>query len=119
MNTEMVDIFAENGIGNRNLVGRCNLRNGDYVPGRYIYADYTLAQIKSTKKVGEYTAYIGLIKGKNVISDGTYYAHCDNFRQGINDIIYKRAKDRGQDQYSSLTLDSVLSFEEARAMYRE
>ena len=94
------------------------LLNGDYVPGRYLYADGILTHIKRKKQIDKYTYYIGKIKGKNVISDGTYYAHCKNFEEGVSDLAFKAAKDRGAEQYKNLTKDSVVSFEEGRTMYR-
>ena len=94
------------------------LRNGDYVPGRYLYADGILTHIKRKKQIGNYTYYIGKIKGKNVISDGTYYAHCKNFEEGVSDLAFKAAEERGAEQYKNLTKDSVVSFEEGRTMYR-
>ena len=94
------------------------LRNGDYVPGRYLYADGILTHVKRKKQIGKYTYYIGKIKDKNVISDGTYYAHCKNFEEGVSDLAFKAAKDRGAEQYNGLTKDSVVSFEEGRTMYR-
>ena len=94
------------------------LRNGDYVPGRYLYADGILTHVKRKKQIGKYTYYIGKIKCKNVISDGTYYAHCKNFEEGVSDLAFKAAKDRGAEQYNGLTKDSVVSFEDGRTMYR-
>ena len=94
------------------------LRNGDYVPGRYLYADGILTHVKRKKQIGKYTYYIGKIKCKNVISDGTYYAHCKNFEEGVSDLAFKAAKDRGAEQYNGLTKESVVSFEDGRTMYR-
>lgn len=94
------------------------LSNGDYVPKCYLYADNILTHIKNSKTVGDYTLYIGKIPGKNVVSDGKYYAHCNNLRDGIADIAFKRAKDRGADEYKNLTLDSVIKLEDAIVMYR-
>lgn len=90
------------------------LRDGDYYPGRYLYADGILTHIKSHKKVGDYTFYAGKIKGCNVIYDGEFYAHCDKFRDGVADLLFKRAAGRGAGQYKELNLDSIVSFEEAR-----
>ena len=107
--------------GIENIVNKTNykqLQNGDYVPGKYIYADDLLTLIKGVHKIGQYTVYVGKIKGRNVVSDGTYYAHCSNVRDGIADIAFKKLKDRGTAQYESLTLDSVIPFEEAVIMYR-
>lgn len=94
------------------------LENGMYVPERYIYADNILTHVKSKKSFGKYTIYVGKIKGRNVVSDGTYYAHCDKFRDGIADIAFKAAKDREAEQYKSLTLDSVVKKDDAIVMYR-
>ena len=105
----------ENIVNNKNYK---QLQNGDYVPGKYIYADNILTLIKGVHKIGGYTVYVGKIKGRNVVSDGTYYAHCSNIRDGIADIAFKKLKDRGTAQYESLTLDSVIPFEEAVIMYR-
>ena len=74
------------------------LRNGDYVAGRYLYADNILTHVKKVKKLGQYTLYVGKIPGRNVVSDGTNYANCDKLRDGIADLIFKAAADRGADQ---------------------
>lgn len=94
------------------------LRQGDYVPGRYLYADGILTHISKKKSYKGYDIYVGKIKGQNVVSDGTYYAHCDKVRDGIADLRFKRIKDRGAEQYSGLTLDSELTPDEAITMYR-
>ena len=65
-----------------------------------------------------YIFYVGKIKNKNVVSDGENYAHCKNFSEGVQDLIFKAAKDRGAEQYKSLTKDSIVSQEDAIAMYR-
>ena len=94
------------------------LKNGDYVEGKYLYADGILTHIKKTKQFKEYIFYVGKIKGKNVVSNGTYYAHCNNIREGIADIIFKTASDRGAQQYKNLSLDNEIKTEEAITMYR-
>ncbi len=94
------------------------LQNGDYVEGKYLFADGILAHVKRAKKIGEYTFYIGKIPGKNVVFDGECYAHCKTFSEGVRDIEFKRASDRGAEQYRSLTLDSEVSKDEAITMYR-
>ena len=94
------------------------LHDGDYSAGRYLYADGILTHVKKKKKAGKYTLYIGKIKGRNVVSDGEHYAHCDSIREGIADLLFKQAKDRGAEQYRGLTLDSVVTVEEAATMYR-
>ena len=95
-----------------------SLRNGDYVPKRYLYADGILTHIKAKRKVQGYVFYKGKIPGKNIVSDGTHYAHCKTLRDGIADLLFKTAKDRGADQYKSLTLDSEVKTEDAINMYR-
>ena len=94
------------------------LVNGMYVPGGYLYCDGILTHIKKEKKFGKYRYYVGKIKGRNVIFDGSNYAHCNNFSDGVADLEFKKAKDRGSDQYKSLTKDSVVSKEDAIVMYR-
>jgi hypothetical protein len=94
------------------------LNEGDYVPGRYLYCDGILTHIKKEKKLGNYTLYIGKIPGRNVVSDGTNYAHCDKLREGIADLAFKSAKDRGADQYKSLSLDTEMTVAEMVTMYR-
>ena len=94
------------------------LKDGDYVENRYLYADGILTHIKSTKTIGGYMVYVGKIKGKNVVSDGTYYAHCNKIRDGIADLLYKAAEDRGAEQYRDLSLDDEMTVEEAVTMYR-
>lgn len=94
------------------------LKNGDYVEGRYLYCDDTLIHVKRKRKIGEYTYYVGKINGMNVIYDGENYAHCKDFRDGVNDLEFKKAEDRGASQYMDYTLDTVVSFEDAKTMYR-
>lgn len=94
------------------------LRQGDYVPGRYLYADGILTHVSNKKTFGKYDVYVGKIKGRNVVSDGTHYAHCDTIRDGIADLRFKEIESRGAEQYSNLTLDSELTPDEAIIMYR-
>ena len=94
------------------------LKNGDFVAGKYLYCDDMLIHVKRMKKIGEYTFYIGKIKGMNAIFDGENYAHCKRFKDGVNDIEFKKAKDRGADQYKNFTMETVVTFEEAKTMYR-
>ena len=94
------------------------LREGDYVEGKYIYVDGILTSIKKTKRVQGYTLYVGRLPNHNVVSDGTNFAHCATLRDGIADLAFKTAKDRGAEQYKGLTLDSELTSEEIITMYR-
>ena len=105
-------------ISCENLDHYTHLQNGDYVEGKYLFADGILTHVKRAKKIGEYTFYVGKIPGMNVVFDGEYYAHCETFSEGVRDIEFKRASDRGADQYRPLTLDSEVSKDEAITMYR-
>ena len=102
----------------RSKVHKKQLRHGQYVEGKYLYADGILTHIKRKKRIGAYTYYIGKIPGDNVIFDGQNYAHCKTFRDGVIDLNFKAASERGSDQYNELTLDSVVKYEDARVMYR-
>ena len=109
-------ISCDDQIKNREHYKR--LQNGDYAEGNYLFADRILTHVKHAKKIGGYTFYVGKIPGKNVLFDGKYYAHCKTFREGVRDIEFKRASDRGAEQYRSLTLDSEVTKDEAITMYR-
>jgi hypothetical protein len=91
---------------------------GDYVEGKYIRADGIVTPIKSVRQVAGYTVYKGIFKGYNLITDGEYYAHCNKIKDGIKDIEYKRRKDRVNQEYKALTLDSVVDRDYAIIMYR-
>ena len=94
------------------------LRHGEYVPGQYLYADGILTHIKKKKKIGEYTLFIGKIPNRHVIFDGKHYAHCRTLREGIADLLFKSAIDRGADQYKGISLDDSFAVEELKTMYR-
>ena len=94
------------------------LQNGDYVPGRYLYADGILTHVKRKRVLHGYTYYVGKIKGQNVIYDGKNYAHCKSFKSGVEDLAFKAAKDRGAEQYRNMPVDTELTVEEAKTMYR-
>ena len=94
------------------------LKDGDCVPNQYIYADNILTFVESKKEIKGYTYYKGKIAGRNVISDGTHFAHCTSFKEGVKELDFKKAKDRGAEQYSNLTLDTVVSTKELITMYR-
>ena len=94
------------------------LRHGEYVSGKYLYADGILTHIKKKKKIGEYTFFVGKIPGYNVVFDGKHYAHCRNFRDGVADLLFKSAVDRGADQYRGISLDDSFTVEELKRMYR-
>ena len=104
--------------GERAKVKVNRLEDGRYVPGEYIFCDGILTHIKKEKKLGEYTLYIGKIPGRNVVSDGINFAHCNKLRDGIADLAFKSAKDRGADQYRGLSLDTELTVADMVTMYR-
>ena len=94
------------------------LRHGEYVSGKYLYADGILTHIKKKKKIGKYTFFVGKIPSRHVIFDGKHYAHCRNFREGRKELLFKAAKDRGADQYRGISLDDSFAVEEFKTMYR-
>lgn len=94
------------------------LRHGEYVPGKYLYADGILTHVKKKKKAGDYTVFVGKIPGHNVVFDGKHYAHCRTLREGIADLLFKSAIDRGADQYKGISLDDPFTVEELKRMYR-
>lgn len=89
-----------------------------YEDGRYLFADGILTHIKRKKKIRKYDYYVGKIPGVNVVSDGTYYAHCENIREGIRDLEFKRAKDRGAEQYRGIDTDKAIPTAKMIEMYR-
>ena len=91
---------------------------GKYKPNAWLYCDGMVIHVKSKKKIGEYTYYVGKIHTLNVISDGENYAHCKSVKQGIIDLRFKKAKDRGAEQYKDLTVESVLTYDDAVMCYR-
>ena len=94
------------------------LHNGDYADSRYLYADNILTHVKNKIVAGGYTYFEGKIPGKNVIFDGINYAHCKTRKQGLVDLRFKAAADRGADQYRDLPLDKELARDEMVTMYR-
>ena len=94
------------------------LKQGDYEDGKYLYADNILIHVKRRVTFGKYIYYIGKIKGNNVISDGTNYAHCKNPKEGIADLEFKAAELRGAEPYKDLTPESELSYNDAVTAYR-
>ena len=94
------------------------LHDGDYELNKYIYCDGILTFIKNRHRIDSYTYYRGYFPNKNVIYDGTCYAHCHDLKSGIAALEYKHDKDRDVEQYGHLTLDSVVSKDQAITMYR-
>lgn len=56
---------------------------GDYKDSKYIYADGHISFITRKKIINGYTYYKGLFRNKNVITNGKYYANCEDFKQGV------------------------------------
>ena len=113
-----VVMYDESKIADREIKKIKTLQDGDYIEGRYLYADGILTHIKKKKEIGKYTLFIGKIPNRNVIFDGMYYAHCSTFREGKSDLLFKHAKDRGMEQYKGLSLDTELTADEMITMYR-
>lgn len=93
------------------------LREGDYVPGRYIFADGFLVHVEGEEHLDGYTYYVGKIPGKNVITDGKRYARCRSVRDGIGALALRAALERGVDRYKDLSLDAEMSADDANVMY--
>ena len=91
---------------------------GKYKPNAWLYCDGMLVHVKRKKTIGKYTFYVGKIPTLHVIYDGENYAHCKSFKEGVLDIEFKKAKDRGAEQYNRLTLNSELTYDEAVTAYR-
>ena len=108
------------GIRDTSMVKR--LKDGDYRPGEWIYADRILTHIKREKQVhtedGDFTFYVGKIPGHNVVYDGTFYAHAATLREGVQDILFKRAKDRGAEAYKQYGRNDRIDTKDAIVMYR-
>lgn len=94
------------------------LKNGEYSEDRWIYVDNILTHIRGRRKVGKYIFFEGRIKGKNVITDGTNYAHCNTVHDGIEDLLFKSAVERGADQYRNIPLDKKIPVDICKTMYR-
>ena len=94
------------------------LKHGDYVPGRYLYADGMLTHVVRKKEFQDYDYFVGKIPGHNVLYDGTYYAHCRCIRDGIRDLAYKHASERRADQYRNISPDQRIPTDKLVAMYR-
>ena len=92
--------------------------NGFYKPGEYLFCDGILTHVKNKKQKDQYTLYLGKIPGRNVVSDGTNFAHCKSFREGIADLAFKAAKDRGANQFKGKSLDEEFSVSDMVSMYR-
>lgn len=93
------------------------LKDGDRVPG-HIFADGVLVRVESEKHLDGYTVYVGKAKGKNVVTDGTRYSCCDKIRDGVADLLFKSVEGRGAGQYKGLPLDTEMTVDAAKAMYR-
>lgn len=106
-------IYADFDTDDAKGIGFCR-----YEDGRYLFADGILTHIKRKKRIGKYDYYIGKIPGVNVVSDGTYYAHCENIREGIRDLEFKHAKDRDAEQYHGIDTDKAIPTAKMIEMYR-
>ena len=94
------------------------LQNGTYVENNYLYVNNTLTYITRTKKINNYIYYIGKIKDKNVLYDGTNYSLCSSFKKGVSDLQLKSSNSRGSEQYKNISLTEQIPFDKAVTMYR-
>ena len=83
------------GTGIKNAAFK-RLRQGDYLPNQYLYADGVLTPIKGREEIGGYLFYIGRIKRHNVATDGKYFARCGKLEAGIQDIKIQREIRKGR-----------------------
>ena len=83
--------------------------------GRYRIFDGIFCEVLRKFK-NAYKVKIGL-KTKYVVTDGMNYAHGDTIKAARDDLMYK-ISNRDTSRYKNLTLDSVVSQEEAIKMYR-
>jgi len=93
-------------------------KEGDYISGRYLYADGILTLVSGHRDLPNGIRYFkGKIKDFNVITDGTNFAHCKDIRTGMMDLAFK-ATNRDTSEFERYTLDSVLSVEDMYVCYR-
>ena len=83
--------------------------------GRYRIFDGIFCEVLRKLK-NAYKVKIGLAT-KYVITDGVNYAHGDTIKKAREDLIYK-ISDRDTSQYEGLSLNSIVTREEAIKMYR-
>ena len=83
--------------------------------GRYRIFDGIFCEVLRKLK-NAYKVKIGLAT-KYVVTDGVNYAHGDTIKEAREDLIYK-ISDRDTSQYEDLSLDSLVTKEEAIKMYR-
>lgn len=110
------DIFLPG--GDAPVRGAYGLGDGSYVPGRYIFVDGILTHVRSEEHLDGHTVYVGKIPGRNVVTDGKRHARCGRICDGIADLAFMAASERGPGQYEGLPLDTEMSVDEARTMYR-
>jgi hypothetical protein len=83
--------------------------------GRYRIFDGIFCEVLRKLK-NAYKVKIGLAT-KYVVTDGVNYAHGDTIKEARADLMYK-ISDRDTSQYEDLSLDSVVTKEDAIKMYR-
>ena len=110
--------LSDTGITREEKAKVKRLSNGMEKPNKWLYADNKLTHIKRKKKINDYIFYVGKIKGQNVIFDGKVYAHCKSLKEGIQDLEFKHAQERGAEQYKNTPLDKEFTVDEAVTMYR-
>lgn len=73
------------------------LKEGDFEKNRYVFTDNQLIIVANEAPRGNNTLYIGKIKGENAVSDGTFFATCRSFKEGLASLEQKRAKHLASD----------------------
>lgn len=81
----------------------------------WLYVDGILSHYHKVKKMGGITFYIGF--KYTVAKQGEFYAHGKNIKDALLDLRFKMVE-RDKSDYEVLTLESVLSYEDAIVMYR-
>jgi hypothetical protein len=90
------------------------LQNGEK-GNNWIYADGIISYCSSVHNLNGITYHYGV---ENVVAEQNgVFAHGKNAREALQDLSFKLAK-RNISKYKSLTLESVLTYEEAIMMYR-
>ena len=52
--------------------------------------DYALMHIKEIKKFEQYTLYVGVFEGQNIVTDGKNYVWCEDLLHGISLLVNKK-----------------------------
>ena len=96
--------------------------NGDRSLGEHIIVDNILSKVINKRKSGDVVIYKVITHEESeesyLVQRGELFAHGNSISDCKKSIIYK-ISDRDTSKYESMTLDTVLSFEEQVEMYRK